>query len=369
MLGLQTLIIIKVLGNSMKFCLVVGTRPQIIKSQPIVQEILSRGKKLNIIHTGQHYDYQMSKIFFEELKIREPDINLEVKPSSSSNQLAQIIMKLENPLKKLNPDVVLVPGDTRSALGAALCANRLGIKIAHIESGARSMEFSMEEEINRRIIDHCSNILFAPTPGCRNNLLKESVLGDIHFSGDTMYDVFLKFKKMIILKKSSNNKSVLMTIHRKDNIEDISKIKKIIQLAKKISSKGYDVTFPIHPHTTKKIKSFGLSLAGINIMEPVKYSKMLQLLSEAKFLLTDSGGLQKEAYWLNTPCVTLRKSTEWIETFEGGHNVLIPRLTDSSFELIMKKLSKNKIKKQKNIKHFGNGMAAKKIVSILLKQS
>lgn len=353
----------------MKFCLVVGTRPQIIKSQPVVREILSRGSKLSIVHTGQHYDYEMSKMFFEELKIREPDINLAVKPSSSSNQLAQIIMKLESPLRKLNPDVVLVPGDTRSALGAALCANRLGIKVAHIESGARSMEFDMEEEVNRRIIDHCSNILFAPTLGCRKNLQKESVLGDIHFSGDTMYDVFIKFKKMIDLNKSSNSKSVIMTIHRKDNIEDISKITKIVQLAKKISSKGYDVIFPIHPHTANKIKSFGINLDGINIIEPVKYSKMLQLLSNAKLLLTDSGGLQKEAYWLNTPCVTLRKSTEWVETFEGGHNVLVPKLTDSSFALILKKLSNKEIKKQKNIKHFGNGMAAKKIVSILLQQS
>lgn len=353
----------------MKFCLVVGTRPQIIKSQPVVREILSHGGKLSIVHTGQHYDYEMSKMFFEELKIREPDINLAVKPRSSSNQLAQIIMKLENPLRKLNPDVVLVPGDTRSALGAALCANRLGIKVAHIESGARSMEFDMEEEVNRRIIDHCSNILFAPTPGCRKNLQKESVLGEVHFSGDTMYDVFIKFKKMIDLNKSNNSKYVIMTIHRKDNIEDISKITKIIQLAKKISSKGYDVIFPIHPHTAKKIKSFGINLDGINIIEPVKYSKMLQLLSNAKLLLTDSGGLQKESYWLNTPCVTLRKSTEWVETFEGGHNVLVPKLTNSSFELILRKLSNREIKKQKNIKHFGNGMAAKKIVSILLKQA
>ncbi|CUR50970.1 UDP-N-acetylglucosamine 2-epimerase [Nitrosotalea devaniterrae] len=351
----------------MKFCLVVGTRPQIIKSQPIVREILTHGGKLSIVHTGQHYDYEMSKMFFEELKIREPDINLAVKPRSSANQLAQIIMKLENPLRKLNPDVVLVPGDTRSALGAALCANRLGIKVAHIESGARSMEFDMEEEVNRRIIDHCSNILFAPTPWCRKNLQKESVLGDIHFSGDTMYDVFIKFKNMLDLNKPSNSKSVIMTIHRKDNIEDISKITKIIQLAKKISSKGYDVIFPIHPHTAKKIKSFGINLDGINIIEPVKYSEMLQLLSNAKMLLTDSGGLQKESYWLNTPCVTLRKSTEWVETFEGGHNVLVPKLTNSSFDLILRKLSNKKVKKQKNIKHFGNGMAAKKIVSILLK--
>lgn len=351
----------------MRLCIIVGTRPQIIKSQPIINEILSQKNKLTIIHTGQHYDYQMSKIFFEELKIRDPDLNLGVKPNSSANQLAQIIMKLEKPLKKIDPDVVLVPGDTRSALGAALCANRLGIRLAHIEAGARSLEFEMEEEINRRIIDHCSNILFAPTPNCFENLKKESVLGSVHFTGDTMYDVFLKFKKILNLKKQEN-KSILMTIHRKDNIENALKIKKILDVAKKLSMKGWKVTFPIHPHTAKQVKSFGLSLDGINTMEPVKYSKILQLLSNSSLLLTDSGGLQKEAYWLNTPCVTIRRSTEWIETLDGKHNILLEKITDSSINKIMNILDKGKITKQKNLKYFGNGNASKRIVAILTKQ-
>jgi UDP-N-acetylglucosamine 2-epimerase len=272
----------------MHFCIIVGTRPQIIKSQPIIREILARKSKLTIIHTGQHYDYQMSKVFFEELKIRDPDLNLGVKPSSSANQLAQIIMNLEKPLQKIKPDVVIVPGDTRSALGAALCANRLGMKVAHVEAGARSMEFDMEEEINRRIIDNCSNILFAPTKNCYNNLKNESVIGSSYLSGDTMYDVFLQFKKMLNLQRH-DSKYVLMTIHRKDNIENRDKIKKILDLVKTIHKKGWDVIFPIHPHTKKQIQSFGLKLDGINTIEPVKYSKMLQLLSGASTLITDSG--------------------------------------------------------------------------------
>lgn len=350
----------------MHFCIVVGTRPQIIKSQPIIREILARKSKLTIIHTGQHYDYQMSKVFFEELKIRDPDVNLEIKSSSSANQLAQIIINLEKPLQKIRPDVVIVPGDTRSALGATLCANRLGMKVAHVEAGARSMEFDMEEEINRRIIDHCSNILFAPTKNCYNNLKNESVIGSSYLSGDTMYDVFLQFKKILNLQRH-DSRYVLMTIHRRDNIENRAKIKKILELVKTVHKKGWDVIFPIHPHTQKQISSFGLKLEGINTMEPVKYSKMLQLLSGASLLITDSGGLQKEAYWTGTPCVTLRKSTEWTETLDGRHNVLLSKLSGSSSSIILEIL-KRKSAKESRTNYFGNGYAAKKIVSILLKQ-
>ncbi len=350
----------------MHFCLVVGTRPQIIKSQPLVQEILARRSKLTLIHTGQHYDYQMSKVFFDELKIKNPDLNLGVKPGSSANQLAQIITKLEKPLKRINPDVVLVPGDTRSALGAALCAHRLGMKVAHIEAGARSMEFEMEEEINRRIIDHCSNVLFAPTKNCYRNLQKESVIGMPYFSGDTMYDVFLQFKKILHLQRH-DSKYVLMTIHRKDNIENKTKIKKILELVTAIHQKGWNVIFPIHPHTKKQIQSFGLRFDDVDVIEPVKYSKMLQLLANANMLVTDSGGLQKEAYWTGTPCVTLRKSTEWTETLDGRHNVLLSTISDSSIRKVLEILQR-KPTKETSSKFFGNGHAAKKIISALLNQ-
>ncbi|OLB89977.1 MAG: UDP-N-acetylglucosamine 2-epimerase [Thaumarchaeota archaeon 13_1_40CM_38_12] len=349
----------------MKLCIIVGTRPQIIKSQPIIKEILARKLKLNIIHTGQHYDYQMSKVFFEEMKIKDPDLNIEVDPGTPTSQLAQIISKLENPLKKIKPDVVIVPGDTRSALGAALCANRLGIRVAHVEAGARSMEYDMEEEINRRIIDHCSNLLFAPTLNCYKNLKKESVLGHAYFTGDTMYDVFLEFKKILNLKKSGNDKYVLMTLHRQDNIKNPQRIKKIIDLAKQISAKGWDIVFPVHPHTQKQIKSFGISLGGINTTNPVKYSEMLRLLCNANLLLTDSGGLQKEAFWLNTPCITLRKSSEWIETLDGTHNTLLSTIKKSSLKQITNIL-KQKQQKIKSINQFGDGTASKKITSILL---
>ncbi len=347
----------------MKVSFVIGTRPQIIKSQPLIEELISKKTEVSIIHTGQHYDYKMSKTFFNEMKINEPDFHLGIKDILPVNQLDQIISKLEKPLRKLKPNYVIVPGDTRSALGAALCASRLGLKLVHLEAGARSNDFDLEEEINRRIIDHCSNILFAPTKNCYKNLKNESVLGSTFFTGDTMYDVFLNFKKKLKLKNQKKEKFVLMTIHRKDNIENYSKIKKIIQLTKNITSLGYNVIFPIHPHTEKQIKSYGLSLQRITAIKPVNYSKMLDLLYNADLLITDSGGLQKEAYWLKTPCVTLRKTTEWIETLREGRNTLLGDVTKSSLNSIKKLLNK-KNPKAKPI-GFGNGKASKKMASIL----
>ena len=348
----------------MKICIVVGTRPQIIKSHPLIKALNSRKIDLTIIHTGQHFDYEMSKSFFDELKIQEPDVNLGIKNGSGSEQLGQIILKLEKPLKKINPDFVLVPGDTRSALGAALSAFRLGYKIGHIEAGARSNDFTLEEEINRRIIDNCSSLLFAPTKNCYMNLKKECILGSMYVTGDTMYDVFLEYQKILNLNKPRKRKFVLMTIHRKNNIENRKQISKIIQLARKISQSGIEVIFPIHPHTKKQIKSFGISLNNINTVSPVRYSRMLELLSEGKLLITDSGGLQKEAYWSNTPCVTIRPSTEWIETLNGKHNLLLDKITSSSFKKIEKILSSPPLKLKPT--KFGNGTASKKISSILI---
>jgi len=351
----------------MKISIVVGTRPQIIKSQPLIKELLSRKVKISIVHTGQHYDFEMSKAFFNEMKIKNPDYNLGINQGSPSKQLAQIISKLEKPLKKFKPNVVVVPGDTRSALGAALCATRLGFKTAHLEAGTRSNDFTMEEEINRRIIDHCSHLLFAPTKNCYKNLKQESVLGKQYFTGDTMYDVFLEYKKLLKQKKSVQSNFVLMTIHRKNNIENYSKIKNILQLAKKIENYGLDVIFPMHPHTKKQIKSFGLSLKGNHIIKPVKYSKMLQLLHDSNLLITDSGGLQKEAFWLNIPCITLRENTEWIETLEGKCNVLLRNVSNSSFNLVKKTMSRKYLWNNNSIAaKFGNGKASKNIASIIL---
>ncbi len=346
----------------MRVILIVGTRPQIIKSQPIVKELLSKKIDLEIIHTGQHYDYKMSRSFFEELSIKDPHLNLNIKQGSPSKQLSEMIKKLEKPLLKFSPDYVLVPGDTRSALGAGLSASRLGFNLVHVEAGARSNDIELEEEINRRIIDHSSNILFAPTKNCLKNLHNENILGKSYFSGDSMYDVFLEFKKKLNLKKQRKNQ-ILMTIHRKANIENISKMKQIVGLANELTKSGYEIIFPIHPHTEKQLKEFHISLKKITTIKPVKYSKMLSFLGESKMMITDSGGLQKESFWMNTPCVTIRKSTEWIETLENNNNMLLDSITTSSIKKIKKIIDSKTSLKTKSL--FGNGNASKNMVSIL----
>ena len=351
----------------MKGCIIVGTRPQIIKSQPIIYEFQKQKIPLTIIHTGQHFDYKMSKTFFKELKIQSPDIKLGINKGSSAFQLIQIIQKLEKPLQKIAPDFVLIPGDTRSALAGALTANRLNIPIAHIESGARSNDARMEEEINRRLIDHMSKYLFAPTANCAKNLKNEKVLGKILLSGDTMFDIFSKYKKTLNLNLNENRDYILITIHRRENILDKQKLNIIFKNIKQISKNNSNIIFPIHPHTLKQTKSFGISLEGITIVEPLNYSDMLKTLSKSKLLITDSGGLQKESFWTNTRCVTIRENTEWIETLKNNQNILLKNIKISDYKKIHNLL---KLKPLKNSpqKIFGDGNAAKKITSFLLKQ-
>jgi len=349
-------------------CLIVGTRPQIIKSQPIINEINSKKAKLSIIHTGQHYDYELSRAFFKDLKIREPDYNLNIIRGSPIQQLSEIISKLEKPLQKIKPDMVIIPGDTRSALGAALAANRLDHPIAHIESGARSFDLQMEEEVNRRLIDHCSTLLFAPTKICYSNLKKESVLGQVFLTGDTMYDIFLYYKRKLNLRPANDENLVVMTVHRKENIYNYNKIKKILNLAQEISKLGVEVVFPIHPHTKKQIKAFKLSLTGIQTVEPVTYSEMLKLLSKSTLLLTDSGGLQKEAFWLGIQCITFRGTTEWVETLSQNRNILFKKIPQFLPKQIKSLLTKPSSRKTEMQALFGEGNASKKIASILLKE-
>lgn len=349
----------------MKACLIIGTRPQIIKSQPIIKEFKRRRIPLLVIHTGQHYDYKMSKSFFNELDIPNPDYNLGVSKGSSARQLSEIILKVENTLKKIKPNVVLIPGDTRSALGGALAANRLNIPVAHIESGARSFDPKMEEEINRRLIDHMSSYLFAPTQNCLKNLKSELVLGKMYYTGDTMYDVFLKYKKILELSNKKEN-YILVTIHRRENILSKQKMFNIISNIRKLLKKDYKIIFPIHPHTKKQIDSYRISLKGIQVISPLKYSKMLEMISKSSLLITDSGGLQKEAFWLNTPCITIRESTEWVETLKGQKNQLLTNVTPNSYKKFEKILI-NKISKNKS-QFFGDGNASKKIVSLLSNQ-
>jgi len=358
----------------LSFAIIFGTRPQIIKSAPIIQEALKSGLELEIIHTGQHYDYQLSQIFIDEFSLPNPSVNLEVGSGSHAYQTGEIMLRLEKYLLRDKPSLVLVPGDTNSALAGALTCVKLGIPVAHIEAGARCYDMSMAEEINRRLIDHCSKILFAPTLNCKRNLEKESVLGEIYLAGDTMYDVFLKFEDEVdrsdILKKLglSDKEYGLLTLHRAENVDDPVRLRSIL---KGIGEAKMKVVFPIHPRTVNRLKEYSISLeySNVRIIDPLGYIEMIRLLKHAKLVLTDSGGLQKEAFWSKTPCITLRDSTEWTETVEAGVNQIVGADAEKIAQAIRAVDEKyDEIKERFKGNPFGDGNAAKKIVEILKKK-
>jgi UDP-N-acetylglucosamine 2-epimerase len=355
----------------MSVFIIVGTRPQIIKSAPIFEEALIQCVDLKIIHTGQHYDFALSKGFFEELFPVEPFANLNVGSGSHIFQTAEIMLRLEKYLIAEKPSLVVVPGDTNSALAGALASVKLGIPVAHLESGARSYDMHMAEEINRRLIDHCSQILFAPTENCKKNLENECVTGKIYQVGDTMYDVFLDFKDKadqsdIIDKMGLANKDyIILTTHRAENVDDPAKLKSMLQAIQKA---GMPIIFPIHPRTKNRLNENGISLYKTNIrsIDPVGYVEMLALLKHAKIVITDSGGLQKEAFWSKTPCITIRDRTEWTETIDLGVNFI----TDIDPAKITRALNHihdtyNEIKNRFTSNPYGDGKASEKIVKIL----
>jgi len=355
----------------MSIFLIVGTRPQIIKSVPVIQESQKQGLEIQIIHTGQHYDHTLSQVFFEELSSPEPLANLGVGSGSHVFQIAEIMLRLEKCLVSEKPSIVLVPGDTNSALAGALTSVKLGIPVAHLESGARSYDMNMAEEINRRLIDHCAQILFAPTINCKKNLEHESVTGKIYQTGDTMYDVFVKFKdkadKSDITDKLNlaNKEYSILTTHRAENVDDPVKLKNMLQAIQKTEM---PIIFPIHPRTKNRLNEGGISLNATNIrpIDPVGYIEMLSLLKHAKIAITDSGGLQKEAFWSKTPCITIRDQTEWAETVDLGVNFI----TDVDPEKITQaikyvQVNYSQIKSRFTSNPYGDGDASAKIVKIL----
>ena len=311
----------------MTVILILGTRPQITKSAPLVQEAQKQDLAIQIIHTGQHYDHTLSKIFYDELSLPEPLANLNVGSGSHVFQIAEIMLEIEKHLVTKRPSIVLVPGDTNSALAGTLASVKLGIPVAHLESGARSYDMEMAEEINRRLIDHCGRLLFAPTSNCERNLKHESVTGEVYQTGDTMYDAFVDFKgeaeKSDIVDELglTDKEYAILTTHRAENVDDPAKLKDTLQA---VQNAEMPVVFPIHPRTKRRLVENGISLSSTNIclINPVGYIEMLALLKHAKIAITDSGGLQKEALWSRTPCITIRDRTEWTETVEMGVNFI-----------------------------------------------
>lgn len=351
----------------MKIITVIGARPQFIKAAS-VSNIIRKEHEEILIHTGQHYDENMSKIFFEELGIPKPDYNLAVGSGGHGDQTGKMLIELEKIYLKEKPDLVLVYGDTNSTLAGALCASKLLIPVAHVEAGLRSFNMTMPEEQNRILTDHLSRLLFIPTETACKNLLNEGIKKGVYNVGDVMFDAVLHFKKMAETKQSiiesigvEHDKYILTTIHRAENTNDINRLRNIIEA---LNECGKNVVLPLHPRTKKYMDSYGLKFNNnIKLIEPVGYLEMITLEMHAQKIVTDSGGVQKEAFFMKKPCITMRDETEWVETVENGWNVIVG--TDK--EKILNNIVNFEPKEaQKEI--FGDGKAAEKILSLINKE-
>jgi len=314
----------------MKIISIVGARPQFIKLKPIADRLKGeKGIKHVMVHTGQHYDYEMSKIFFDELSIPKPHYNLKAGSNRQGKQTAIMLERIEKVLIKEKPDMVLVYGDTNSTLAGALGAAKMCIPVAHIEAGLRSYRLDMPEEINRVLTDRISKLLFCPNKNAVQNLKKEGITKGVYLAGDVMYDVFKRSEKAVDRRKIVSmlglkpKKYILLTIHRKENTDDPKSLRRILDCLSLVREK---IVFPVHPRTRNVLqkgkKPHPKRNSNIILVDPVGYLDMLVLEKNAKKIITDSGGVQKEAYWFKVPCVTIRNETEWINTVESGWNIL-----------------------------------------------
>lgn len=352
-----------------KILFVVGARPEFIQAKPVREAIRSIDSIDEVfVNTGQHYDYEMSKIFYEQLRLSDPDYNLEVGSGSHATQTALMLRRLELVMESEKPDIVLVFGDTNTTIAGSLAAAKLNIPVAHIESGLRSFKKSMPEEINRVVTDHISTLLFAPTNASINNLRREGIEKNVFLTGDVMYDVALSIEnvarsesKKVFQKFGIREKEYCVaTIHRAENTEDPKRIKNILKGFSLINRK---IIFPIHPRTTKFISNHGLNAEvpkNVIISDPLSYIEMACLVIHSRVVLTDSGGLQKEAYFHSVPCITLRDTTEWIELVDSGWNVLV----DDNPELIAEK-AESLAPQTHRPQFYGEGDASLKIAKIL----
>jgi len=358
------------MNNLMKISIILGTRPEIIKISPIIRYLEKIKGNFFIIHTGQHYSYEMDKTFFDALELPPPKYNLDVGSGSHAEQTGKIMIGIEKVLLREKPDVILVQGDTNTVMAGAVTASKLHIPIGHVEAGLRSYDLLMPEEINRIIADHVSNYLFAPTKIAQENLLREGIgQTKIYITGNTIVDAVRQNLK--IARRSGNSLKILnllqknyflVTAHRAENVDDKERLTKIFEGLCAIQKKySLPVIFPIHPRTEKKIGEFGINLERITIIPPQGFLEFLQLEANAKLILTDSGGVQEEACILGVPCVTLRDNTERPETIEAGANMLSGVEPDSIVRSTEKMFNAQGTWKNP----FGDGTASQKIINIL----
>jgi UDP-N-acetylglucosamine 2-epimerase len=343
---------------------VVGARPQFIKAAPVSRALAGHFKEV-VVHTGQHYDYGMSAVFFEEMDMREPDFNLGAGGGGHGEQTGRMLIELEKVAAQVKPDCMLVYGDTNSTLAGALTAAKAGIKLAHVEAGLRSFNRSMPEEINRVLTDHASDLLFCPTDAAVDNLRREGITRGVHRTGDVMYDALLHNlalarRRSGILQRLNLSRGgyALATIHRAGNADDQVRMKSILGALSMLPAK---VIFPVHPRTRKMIDDLGLEVKpNVSLIEPVGPLDILILQENADCILTDSGGMQKEAYLLGVRCITLREETEWVETVSAGWN----QLADVDGETV-RDLYQSWRPAGERAPLYGDGHAANQIHSIL----
>jgi UDP-GlcNAc3NAcA epimerase len=350
---------------------VVGARPQFIKAAVVTKTLQTTGDLHEIlVHTGQHFDHNMSQLFFDELSIPMPKYNLGIGSGTHGAQTGRMLEAIEQVLMVEQPEWVLVYGDTNSTLAGALAAAKLGIKVAHVEAGLRSFNRSMPEEINRIVTDHLSSLLFAPTDAAVANLTREGIDGSIiKKTGDVMYDAMLHFSNQIDEGQLASwnlnaGTYILASIHRAENTDNYERLFAIFGGLEKLA-KHYPVILPLHPRTKRALEHFGIPMGqNLRICEPVGFFDMLLLERHARLIVTDSGGVQKEAYFHRVACVTLRNETEWVELVESGWNVLIPPTSSNEIAAAIEAVLSRPLPPWQPI--YGDGHASKEIVSALV---
>ena len=353
----------------MKIAAVLGTRPEIIKMAPVIRELEERKTDFLIIHTGQHYSYNLDRVFFEQLNLPPARHNLEVGSGSHAEQTARILISVEKALRAEKPDIVLVEGDTNSVLAGALVATKLHIRVGHVEAGLRSYDRQMPEETNRILTDHCSDFLFAPTEKAKSILLGEGIPEkQIFVTGNTIVDAVYQNLSIAgegnILSTLSlkPGEYFLVTLHRQENVDDRARFASILEGRDKVADKHQQpVIYPVPPRSLKQMKVFDLEPRKTRLIEPVDYLSFLKLENNARLILTDSGGVQEEACILKVPCVTLRDNTERPETIEVGSNILAGAAADKILECAELMLTKE----PDWANPFGDGRAGQRIVDIL----
>jgi len=357
----------------MKIVTIIGARPQFIKAS-VLSNLIKNESHVEevIIHTGQHFDSMMSDVFFNDLDIPKPKYNLNISSLSHGAMTGRMIEEIEKILIDEKPDLTLVYGDTNSTLSGALASSKLHIPVAHIESGLRSFNTNMPEEINRKLTDHISKYLFCPTLQSLKNLLKENIVDNVELVGDIMYDSFLHYSKLSNREYSTNNllnlkpkDYCLLTLHRQENTNNFSNIYSLFIILKIISNNyGYKFVFPMHPRIALFLMNNNFNFKefeNIQFISPVSYLDMIELEKNSKIILTDSGGVQKEAFWANVPCITLREETEWVELLNTGMNILTGMYCDEIFKAFSNFISKESI----DLNLYGDGKTGQKILDCL----